>query len=51
MKDPSRFDRILRNTLIVIMIILILFGVCSYVAYGSGIEDMVTMNLPQNNFT
>jgi len=51
MKDPSKFEKIMRNCLIAIISILIIFACCSYEAFGSKIDDMVTMNLPHDNLT
>jgi len=51
MKDPTKFETIMRNSLIAVITILISFSVCSYEAFGSRIEDMVTMNLPHDNLT
>lgn len=41
----------MRNTLIAIISILVIFSVCSYEAFGDRIDDMVTMNLPHDNLT
>jgi solute carrier family 36 (proton-coupled amino acid transporter) len=51
MKNPDEFLPILRNTLIMIIIILVLFSCFSYEAFGDKIDDMVTMNLPHDNLT
>ena len=51
MKDSTQFEAIMRNTLIAIISILVIFSVCSYEAYGDRIDDMVTMNLPHDNLT
>ena len=51
MKDNSGFNKIMRNTLIVIITILIIFSCASYEAFGYTIQDMVTMNLPHDNLT
>ena len=51
MKNPEKFDKIMRNVLVTIISILIIFGVSSYEAFGYRIRDMVTMNLPHDNLT
>lgn len=51
MKDPSKFEAIMRNVLIAVICILVTFSVCSYEAFGNRIDDMVTMNLPHDNLT
>ena len=51
MKDNTKFEAIMRNTLIAIISILVIFSVCSYEAFGDRIDDMVTMNLPHDNLT
>jgi proton-coupled amino acid transporter len=51
MKHPDLFLPILRNVMIVIISILVLFSCFSYEAFGNRIDDMVTMNLPHDNLT
>ena len=51
MIDPSQFETILRNVLIAIISILVVFSVAAYEAYGKRLDDMVTMNLPHDNLT
>lgn len=51
MKDPSQFPKIMRNVLVTIITILIVFSISSYEAFGYQISDMVTMNLPHDNLT
>ena len=41
----------MRNVLISIIAILIIFGVATYESFGNQIQDMVTMNLPHDNLT
>lgn len=51
MKNPDKFQKILRNVLIAVISTLIIFSVSCYEAFGERVEDMVTMNLPHNNLT
>lgn len=51
MIDSSQFETILRNVLIAIISILVIFSVATYEAYGKRLDDMVTMNLPHDNLT
>ena len=51
MKDPAKFEIIMRNCLIAIVAILVIFACCSYEAFGNQIDDIVTMNLPHDNLT
>ena len=51
MIDSSQFETIIRNVLIAIISILVIFSVATYEAYGKRLDDMVTMNLPHDNLT
>lgn len=51
MKDPSAFQSIMRNVLIIVIILLITFSVTSYESFGYEIKDMVTLNLPHDGLT
>lgn len=51
MKDPSKFDRIMKNVMIFVISLLCIFSISSYESYGYRIDDMVTMNLPHDNLT
>jgi proton-coupled amino acid transporter len=47
MREPSEFKPILRNGMLVITTLYLVFPLLTYVAWGSAIQDMVTANLPQ----
>jgi proton-coupled amino acid transporter len=47
MREPSEFKPILRNGMLVITSLYLVFPLITYVAWGSAIQDMVTANLPQ----
>ena len=51
MKKPEEFDSLMRNVIISVITILIVFSVSTYEAFGFKINDMVTMNLPHDNLT
>ena len=51
MKEPEKFPAIMRNVLIAVISILVLFSVAAYEAFGTTIRDMVTLNLPHDNLT
>ena len=51
MKEPKEFENIMKNVIISVIIILIVFSVSTYEAFGFKINDMVTMNLPHDNLT
>ena len=51
MKEPEKFRIVIRNILVMVTSILIIFGCSAYEAFGERIQDMVTMNLPHNNLT
>ena len=51
MINPDEFLKVMRNVLIIIITILVVFSCFSYEAFGNRIDDMVTMNLPHDNLT
>lgn len=51
MKEPEKFEPLMRNVIIAVIFILVIFAVCSYEAFGYKINDMVTLNLPHDNLT
>ena len=51
MKDPEKFEKILRNVIIAIAGVLITFGCFTYEAFGYEVQDMITLNLPHDNLT
>jgi proton-coupled amino acid transporter len=51
MKEPEKFQAIMRNVMIFVISLLCIFSISSYEAYGYRINDMVTMNLPHDNLT
>lgn len=51
MKEPEKFEPLMRNVLIAVIFILVTFAICSYEAFGYKINDMVTLNLPHDNLT
>ena len=51
MKEPEKFPAIMRNTLICVIALLVIFSVASYEAFGNTIKDIVTLNLPHDSLT
>lgn len=51
MKEPEKFEPLMRRVIIAVIFILVIFAVCSYEAFGYKINDMVTLNLPHDNLT
>ena len=51
MKNPEDFHKVMRKTLVAIILILIVFATISYIAYSSETKDMITLNLPHDNLT
>lgn len=51
MKDPDEFYAIMRNVLIFVISLLIIFAISSYESFGYEIKDMVTLNLPHDGLT
>ena len=51
MKEPEKFNSVLKLTLTIYVTVLCVFSAISYWAYGDNLEDMVTLNLPHDNLT
>lgn len=51
MKHPNRFKSMYMFCTIFVSILVIHVASLSYIAYGSEIKDLVTLNLPHNEFT
>ena len=51
MKEPEKFHAIMRNVLLTVITLLVLFSVASYEAFGNTIKDIVTLNLPHDSLT
>ena len=51
MKEPEKFEKVLRNVIIAIAAVLIIFGCSTYEAFGYEVQDMITLNLPHDNVT
>lgn len=51
MKHPEDFHKVMRKTLVAIILILVVFATISYIAYSSETKDMITLNLPHDNLT
>ncbi len=50
MANPMKFKNVLRNGIVSITILYTIFPLVVYLCYGSVTKDMVTSNLPKNNF-
>ena len=48
MKTPKNFSRVLFYALIFVTIIYVTIGTLGYLAFGNGIEDSITLNLPKD---
>lgn len=48
MKTPKNFPRVLCCALIFVTIIYVAIGTLGYLAFGSNIEDSITLNLPKD---
>ena len=51
MQEPEKFHDLMRNTIISVIALLVIFSVASYESFGSKIKDMVTLNLPHDGLT
>lgn len=51
MKNPEEFEPLMRNVIIGVIFILVIFSITSYEAFGYTINDMVTLNLPHDDLT
>ena len=51
MKQPEKFGRVLTLTIIACGIIFISAGAFSYLAFGSKVETVILLNLPNNSWT
>jgi hypothetical protein len=51
MKDPNNFYIIMRNVMIFVITLLIIFSVFSSEAYGNETKDIITFNLPHDNLS
>lgn len=51
MKEPEKFNMILKLTLTIYVTALCIFSTIAYWSYGPNLEDMVTLNLPHDNLT
>jgi hypothetical protein len=51
MKDSINFYIIMRNVMIVVIGLLIIFSIFSSVAYGYETKDIITFNLPHDNLS
>jgi solute carrier family 36 (proton-coupled amino acid transporter) len=49
MKNPKQFPSVLGLVMIIITIVFLSMGALSYAAYGSAIETVVILNLPQDD--
>ena len=51
MKEPEKFNFVLKLTLTIYVAVLCIFSSIAYWSYGNNLEDMVTLNLPHDNLT
>lgn len=49
MKEPHKFPKVLSGVMVAVAILFASFGVMGYAAYGSNIQTVVILNLPQND--
>jgi proton-coupled amino acid transporter len=49
MREPQKFPRVLSGVMIVVAILFAGYGVMGYAAYGSDIQTVVIVNLPQDD--
>lgn len=47
MKEPKKFPRALSGVMLVVAVLFAGFGVLGYAAYGSDVQTVVLVNLPQ----
>ena len=50
MAEPALFPKVLKNGLIIITVLYVVFPLVVYVCYGSTTHDMITKNLPCGDF-
>eukprot|EP00347_Sterkiella_histriomuscorum_P020215 403338649 len=48
MKEPEKFAPLLKTMITIVICLVILLATIAYAGYGSDIEDIVTLNLPNN---
>lgn len=49
MKEPQKFPRVLSGCMVFVATLFTGFGVMGYMAYGSDIQTVVIVNLPQDD--
>jgi len=49
MREPNKFPRVLWITLTIVTALFVGVGGLSYAAFGSGVQSIIVMNLPQGN--
>ncbi len=49
MREPQQFPKVLSGVMFVVAILFAGFGVMGYAAYGSDIQTVVIVNLPQDD--
>lgn len=51
MKHPDQFTKVFVFSALTVSSLVITVSSLSYIAYGSEVEDLITMNLPHNDLT
>lgn len=51
MKHPEKFSFVFILSAIIVSCLVIVVSSLSYLAYGTAIEDLITLNLPHNDLT
>ena len=51
MKDPNVFYFVMRNVMIVVIGLLIIFPTFTYLSFGNQTMDIITLNLPHDNLS
>lgn len=51
MKHPEKFSKVFVFSAITVSTLVIIVSSLSYIAYGSEVEDLITLNLPHNDLT
>jgi len=51
MKEPHKFPRVLTGVMVFITILFTSIGVLSYAAFGSKVETVIILNLPNDSLT
>ncbi|KAK5773988.1 hypothetical protein RI543_004745 [Arxiozyma heterogenica] len=49
MKQPEHFPKVLRSVITVVTILFVTMGSIGYLIYGSNVETVILLNLPQQN--